>query len=72
MAVPRGEVKRPALLRSGQKDRAAVPGGKAAQHHGVKDMLLLQQKLARNIGLDVSRLFYDWAPDEPGTRFEDK
>lgn len=36
------------------------------------DMLLLQQKLARNIGLDVSRLFYDWAPDEPGTRFEDK
>ena len=50
MAVPRGEVKRPALLRSGQKDRAAVPGGKAAQHHGVKDMLLLQHPRGEPLG----------------------
>lgn len=28
--------------------------------------LTLQQKLARRIGLDVSRLFYDWKPPDPG------
>lgn len=38
---------------------------------GGPDMLNLQQQLARRIGRDVGRLFYDWKPEEPGHRFSE-
>lgn len=38
---------------------------------GGPDLLSLQQELARRIGRDVGRLFYDWKEEEPGQRFSD-
>lgn len=38
---------------------------------GGADLLQMQQKLARRIGRDVGRLFYDWSPEEPGHKFRE-
>ena len=38
---------------------------------GQANIILRQQKPARRIGRDVGRVFYDWSPDEPGSKFEE-